>query len=134
MSKHTILILGGGFAGIKTALELAKDHRFHVTLVNDQPDFLYYGTLYHTATGGSHKVSSIPLTEVFQAKPVHLIIDKAVSLDRAKRTVTTAAGQQLTYDAVVIGLGVVTNFFHIEGLDKFAYGIKSQRSGTCTSS
>ena len=35
-----VLILGGGFAGIQTAIELQKSRKFKVTLVSDR-DFLY---------------------------------------------------------------------------------------------
>ena len=35
-----VLILGGGFAGIQTAIELQKSKKFEVTLVSDR-DFLY---------------------------------------------------------------------------------------------
>ncbi len=52
MAKHKVLIVGGGFGGIKAALELADDDRFLVMLVSDQINFRYYPTLYHSATGG----------------------------------------------------------------------------------
>jgi NADH dehydrogenase FAD-containing subunit len=51
--KQKILILGGGFAGIKAALELADSQDYNVSLLSEQENFRYYPTLYHTATGGS---------------------------------------------------------------------------------
>ena len=35
-----VLILGGGFAGVQTAIDLQKNGNFDVTLVSDR-DFLY---------------------------------------------------------------------------------------------
>ncbi len=35
-----VLILGGGFAGIQTAIELQKSRKFKVTLISDR-DYLY---------------------------------------------------------------------------------------------
>ncbi len=124
--KHQIVIAGGGFGGVKAALELARDMRFHITLINDEPNFEYYGTLYKTATGSSQDVSSIPLAEMFAEHPrVKLVYSRATKLDRATQTVTCENGDSYTYSALILALGVVTNFFHIPGLDTYAFGIKS---------
>lgn len=125
MGKHRIVIVGGGFAGIKTALELVQDHRFHVTLVSELTSFRYYPTLYRTATGGKRIISNIPLSEVFASKNIHLLNDSVVSIDREKRLVTSKLNYTIAYDALVLSLGVKTNFFHIDGLEEFSYGIKS---------
>lgn len=120
-----MVIVGGGFGGIKTALELAGDSRFHITLITDHIDFRYYPTLYRTATGGSKRISSIPLSEIFAGKRVHLLNDKVVGLDRQARTVTTKIGHIVGYEALVLGLGVETNYFNIKGLSKLSYGIRT---------
>lgn len=126
MKKEKVLIVGGGFAGVKSALELSEDERFEVTLLSDDTDLRYYPTLYHTATGGSRANSSIPLSGLFDAKPVKVIKGSAKSLDRKAKTVATEAGESLPYDSLIIGLGVVTNYFGIEGLKDYSYSIKSQ--------
>lgn len=125
MSKHKIVIIGGGFGGIKTALSLAPDNRFDVTIVSEHPDFRVYPALYKVSTGGARRLASIPLSELFDDKPVDVLIDTVNGLDRKTRIVTTASGKKLNYDGLVIALGVKTNYFHIEGLDKYSYGIKS---------
>lgn len=123
--KHRVVIAGGGFGGVKTALELADDPRFHVTLIADHTDFRYYPTLYRTATGGKRMLSSIPLDEIFAGKPVHILHDRIVSLDRQARTVTTKVGHIVGFEALVLALGVKTNYFHIQGLEELSYGIKT---------
>lgn len=125
MGTHRIVIVGGGFGGIKTALDLCEDPRFHVTLISDHADFRIYPTLYHTATGGSRRVSSIPLTEIFDGKRVHLVLDKVVRLDRQARTVATAGGHSVGYEALVLALGVLTNYYGISGLKEYSFGIKT---------
>ena len=35
-------IVGGGFGGVKAALELAKNKSNKITLITDKPDFQYY--------------------------------------------------------------------------------------------
>lgn len=125
MTKHRVVIVGGGFGGVKAALELAGDRRFHVTLITDRTDFRYYPTLYRTATGGRRMISSIPLSEIFAGKPVHIINDTVVGIDRSARTVTTKIKHIVGYEALILSIGVKTNYFHIEGLEEFSYGIKT---------
>lgn len=127
MSKRNIVIIGGGFGGVKTALELLKHPQFHVTLISKHADFRIYGTLYRVATGGSLKVSSVPLSEIFNDKKLDIIVDEATTLDRQAHTITTKGGQTFKFDALVCALGVTTNFFGIKGLEEFAYGIKSPK-------
>jgi NADH dehydrogenase len=121
-----ILIVGGGFGGVKAALELSEDSRFKVTLLSDDSDLRYYPTLYHTATGGPRANSSIPLDRIFNRCPVEIINGHAVSLDRKAKQVITSDGRNLSYDTVIFGLGVVTNYFGIAGLQEYSYSIKSQ--------
>jgi NADH dehydrogenase len=124
--KERVLVVGGGFGGVKAALELADDNRFDVTLLSQETDFRYYPTLFHTATGGRRANSSIPLGRLFEGKPVNLAQGTAETLDRKAKTITTAEGQTYPYDVLVIGLGVVTNYFGISGLAEYSYSIKSQ--------
>jgi len=124
--KQQILIVGGGFGGVKTALELADDERFEVTLLTDSTEMRYYPTLYHTATGGKRANSSIPLSTIFAGKTVHISQGVATTIDRKAKTVTTESGETHQYDTLVLGLGVVTNYFGIEGLKEYSYSIKTQ--------
>lgn len=126
MAKEKILVVGGGFGGVKAALELAEDHHFHITLISDQTELRYYPTLYRTATGGSYANSSIPLERIFEDKAVKLVHATASTIDRKAKILTTADGATFQYDTLIVGLGVVTNYFGIEGMQEFSYSIKSQ--------
>lgn len=125
MSKQKILIAGGGFGGVKAALELAKEPKFDVTLVSDNPDFRYYPTLFRTATGGKRMISSIPLSEIFAGKKVKVVLDAAETLNRGDKTLMSKSGQKFVYDKLVLALGVKTNYFGIKGLEEYSYGIKT---------
>lgn len=117
--------MGGGFGGVKAALELSPCRDFDVTLISDHQDFRYYPTLYRVATGGSREIASIPLKEIFDGHAVKLAIESAAKIDRDSRTVTTLSGKKFAYDYVIIGLGVVTNYFGIKGLKENSFGIKT---------
>lgn len=125
-SKTKVLILGGGFGGVKAALELGGHPSFDVTVVSDQGNFRYYPMLYRTATGGSRQASEIPLNEIFAGSDLRLIKDEVIGLDRTAKIIRAKSGNTYSYDTLIVALGVVTNFFGIKGLEKYAFGIKTQ--------
>jgi NADH:ubiquinone reductase (H+-translocating) len=123
--KTKVLVVGGGFAGIKTALELSDHPSLSVSLISDHENFRYYPTLYQAATGGRLPASQIPFSEIFDGKDVKLVHDSIKTLDREAKKITGTSGKNYTYDVLVLALGVVTNYFGIKGLKEYSYGIKS---------
>ena len=121
-----VTIVGGGFAGVKAALEIAKDPTVHVTVITDKPDFQYYPSLYSSATGHSHLESWVPLGEIFaQHNNIHVQLDKIIGIDAKKKRLIGMSQRTYDYQILVIAVGVVTTYFGIQGLDQYAYGIKS---------
>ena len=119
-----VVIVGGGFGGVKAALELVKDKKVSVTLVTDKDHFLFYPALYSTATGRSWQQSVLPLREIFKNDRIKVVRDSVVGLDTVRRFVVTTQGQ-VHYDRVIFALGVVTSYFGIAGLDTYSFSIKS---------
>ena len=131
MSTHKsslhITIVGAGFAGVRAALQLAKDPTASIILISDREEFQYYPTLYSSATGHSHLESWMPLGDIFAEHPnVHVYIDTVSDIDAHHRTLTGASGTTYHYQTAIFALGVVTTYFGIPGLDTYAYGIKSE--------
>jgi NADH dehydrogenase len=126
LKKQQVVIVGGGFGGVKAALELCDDPHFHVTLISEDRELRYYPTLYHTATGGRRANSSIAYHTIFAGKTLTIIEATVTTIDRKAKTVITSEGATFAYDSVIIGLGVVTNYFGIPGLAEYSYSIKSQ--------
>lgn len=121
-----VTIVGGGFGGVKTALELAKNKHTEITLISDKPDFQYYPALYGTATGHSKRQAWVALGEIFgDVKNVRVIIDTVLSIDPSSKQLKAASGNVYEYDHCVLAMGAVTTYFGIEGLDTYAHGIKS---------
>lgn len=127
MSKSiNVTIVGGGFGGVKTALELAENEKNQITLITDKPDFQYYPALFSTATGYRHLQSWVPLGLIFAGKSnIRVILDTVTKIDPEKKILTCASGEEFEYKKCVMALGMVTTFFGIKGLDTYAYGIKS---------
>ncbi len=124
-SKTRVLIIGGGFGGVKAALRLSSSAQCDVTLLSDQDHFRYYPGLYHAATGGTRDGASIPLAELFAGSNVKVLQGTATKLDREHKQVMTKEGDALAFDTAIFALGSITNYFGIEGLPEYSYGIKS---------
>lgn len=125
-SKRThVLVVGGGFGGVRTALELSKEDRVEVTLISDHSHFRYYPALYRTATGGKRAGARLRLDNILHGSAVRFVRARATKLNREEKYIQTADGEKHYFDVLVLALGSVTNYFGIPGLPEYAYGIKS---------
>lgn len=113
-----VVVIGGGFAGVKTALNLANRPEFRVQLISDHTHFQYHGALYRSAVGHSPKEVVIPLKTIFEGSNVEVILDSAGYIDPKKRYVLSSDGEAYPYDQLVIGLGNTVNYFGINGLSE----------------
>lgn len=121
-----IIIIGGGFAGIRTARRLRKQKDISITLVNDSPDFRYCPALYRAATGFKLGTARLPIEwMLLDSSNTNLLINKAVSIDVDKKQIGLADNSVLDYDFAVFALGSVTTYFNVEGLREHSYGIKT---------
>src|SRR5690606_23746754 len=121
-----VTVVGGGFGGVKAALELIEDENNDVTLITDKPDFQYYPALFSTATGYRHLQSWVPLGVIFAGKPnIRIVLDTIVKIDPEAKILTGKSGASYEYSKCIMSLGMVTTYIGIKGLDAYAYGIKS---------
>lgn len=120
-----VVVVGGGFAGVKAALELCKRQIGKITLISDQSYFLHHATLYATATGKSTEESVIPLNVIFAEHPnVEIVEDRVEAFDPSRKLLRSNK-KEYHYDKLVLALGSVTTFFGIEGMAEHSYGIKT---------
>ena len=125
--KHRVVIVGGGFAGIRCALDLAKNKSkdVKVTLISNKKHFEYYPRIYRVVTGESPLEVCIPLSEIFLNKDVEVVQDEVVNVDLTNKKVTAKDGSVYMYDDIVLGLGSETVYFNIEGVKERSFGFKS---------
>ncbi len=100
-----VLILGGGFAGVQTAIELQKNGNHDVTLVSDR-DYLY---IYPISIWVPVRIKEfddvkVPLVQIQKKYKFNLIIDKVISIQAAQNKVI-CSGQTLAYDYLVVAFG-----------------------------
>lgn len=121
-----MVIVGGGFAGVKAALELANKPGFDVTLISDTTNFEYHGALYRTATGKSPMEVVVPLRDIFsKAKNVEVILDNITKLNPKAKSVKSESGTIYAYDTLMLALGNVINYFGLEGMEEKAFCVNT---------
>ncbi len=113
--KKKIITVGGGFASVKLALELADDPRFDVTLIAPHDQLEYHGALYRSATGRSPLEVVLPFREIFAGKNVTLVNDLLTELRAHTKDIKCLSGHVYAYDALVLGVGYEKEYFGIKG-------------------
>jgi NADH dehydrogenase len=118
----SVVIVGGGFAGIGCARELAK-HDVSVTLLDRHNYHQFQPLLYQVATAELAMTDiARPLRGIFHRDPTVVVKQLAVTaIDPATRTVTTADGQTFTGDHLVVAAGSRPNFFNTPGAEQHAF-------------
>src|SRR5271154_3087609 len=131
--KKKIIILGSGFAGVYTALELEgmikNSDNVEVVLVN-QENFLLF-------TPMLHEVAASDLDPTDIVNPIHKLLKKvqffcgsvdAIDLENRKVTVSHGAkkhSHELPYDHLVLALGSVNHFYGLPGLAENSLTMKT---------
>ena len=124
-----ILVLGGGFGGVKTVLEL--DRRLHnrpniaTLLVSRETGELFVPLLWTLADGrsGANHVT-VPLRSLQKGRTFHVLNAEVTAIDLDRRVVETTVGPR-SYDTLVIALGSVTSMPPIPGLREYAHRFRS---------
>jgi NADH:ubiquinone reductase (H+-translocating) len=120
-ASPSAVIVGGGFAGVGCAKELAK-HGVAVTLLDQHNYHQFQPLLYQVATAelGTADVAR-PLRGIFARDETVDVKQLAVTaVDPATRSVTTADGQTFSGDFLVIAAGSRPNFFDTAGAEQHA--------------
>ena len=132
-APHRVVILGGGFAGVYTALELERALRrerdLEVILVNSENFFLFTPMLHEVAASDldfTHIVN--PIRKLLRR--VRFFNGDVEAIDFAAHTVNVSHGTShhhhtIPYDQIVLALGSVTNFYGLPGLEERAVTMKT---------
>ena len=126
-NQNKIIVVGGGFGGIRAALALAKKRlpNITITLITNKPHFEYNPALYRYVTGNSAIEVCIPLEEIFAGHAVEVVQDSITALDKGAKSIAGNSGKTYTYDVLIMALGSETTYFGIPGLKENSYGMKT---------
>lgn len=100
-----VLILGGGFAGVQTAIELQKSKQFEVTLLSDRDYlFMYPISIWIPVRTNTFEDVKVPLAKIRSKYLFNLVIDKVIKIQATKNQVVCES-RVLSYDYLVVAFG-----------------------------
>lgn len=131
MEKPHIVVLGAGYGGLMTTVNLQRSlgaNQANITLVNKN-DYHYQSTWLHESAAGTlhHDRTRIDIEDVIKTNRVNLLVDTVVTMKPEEKKVILENGE-LTYDYLVIGLGFEAATFGIPGLAEHAFMISNLNS------
>ena len=120
-----IIIVGGGFAGLKIARKLSNT-KYQVVIIDKNNYHQFQPLFYQVATAGLEPSAiSFPFRRVFQDKKnVHFRIARLQEVELEKKQIKTDIGE-LTYDYLLICTGADTNYFGLKNIEQNALAMKS---------
>lgn len=125
---NTVIIIGGGFAGLAAAARLGKSNRdLEVTLIDKQKEFNFLPMLPDIIGRGIEpRFVTNRIEDLSKAFGFNFINQEVVRVDLEKKEVYTNV-QTLNYDYLIIACGSETNFYGNENIRKYAYKLDNAR-------
>jgi len=121
-----IVIIGGGFAGLNLAKNLAGNQLFDITLVDKNNYHLFPPLLYQVSTAFIEASNiSYPFRRMFQHKEnLRFHLGELKSIDASSNKIETSDGD-LYFDCLILAMGTETNYFGLENIKKHALPMKT---------
>lgn len=121
-----VVIVGGGFGGLKLARKLNNKAGFDVLLIDKFNYHQFQPLFYQVATAGLDASNiSFPLRKVFQrSRNVRIRLAALTKVIAAQNKIVTET-EEINYDVLVLATGADTNFFGNTQLEQHAFPMKS---------
>jgi NADH dehydrogenase len=119
-----VVIVGGGFGGLKLALSLVKKD-FQIVLIDRNNYHLFQPLLYQVAMSGLEPSAiSFPLRKVLQNTNIHFRMAELEAIKAETNEISTDIGF-LHYDFLILATGAKTNFFGNKTIEQHSLQMKS---------
>lgn len=132
-----ILILGGGFGGIRTALDLNQKlgEEAQITLIDRNNYHLFVPAIYEVASAYGikkdpfsaqlRKTICIPYADIFQETSVNFIQAEIAEVNIREKRIKTKGEYAAYYDYLVIAMGSEVSDYNIPGVKEYAHQFKN---------
>jgi NADH dehydrogenase len=127
---HRVVIVGGGFGGLYSALALGRQP-VQVTLIDRRNFHLFQPLLYQVATGGlSPGDITAPLRSVLRKqKNTAVLMAECTGFDVPGRRVLLG-DEAIAYDSLIVAAGAENHYFGNDGWSAAAPGLKTIEDAT----
>ena len=126
--RHRVVIVGGGFGGLRAARALGR-LPIDVTLIDRKNHHVFQPLLYQVATGVLSEGQVAPALRSFfrRRQSVQVEMGEVRGFDLARRVVRTWSGREVEvpYDTLIVAAGASHSYFGHEEWRAIAPGIKT---------
>lgn len=128
--KH-VVIIGGGFGGLRAAKTLAGCTNIKVTLIDQNNYHLFQPLLYQVATAGLSPADiAVPIRSVIgRHHNIEILMAKVDNIDVIQKKIT-ATTRQISYDFLIVAAGATHSYFNHPEWETFAPGLKTLEQAT----
>ncbi len=131
-SRHRVVIIGGGFAGLYCAEGLRRSP-VDVTLIDRRNFHLFQPLLYQVATGSLSPANiAAPLRTILKRQAnARVCLGDVTDFDTTKKEIALADGSHVAYDTLVLACGSHHHYFgHDDEWEPIAPGLKTIEDAT----
>jgi NADH:ubiquinone reductase (H+-translocating) len=118
-----VVVLGGGFGGVSSAVLLAKKlkkNEANITLIDRNSFHLFRASLYEVATNEEPKKNiAIPFSAIFQSK-INVVKGEVENINTNLKQISLKNGKTIDYDYLIVALGAESSDYNIEGVSQNA--------------
>ena len=127
----SVLIVGGGFAGLNAAKILGRAGNVEVTLVDRRNHHLFQPLLYQVAMAGLSPADiAAPIRSLLSKyRNIRVIQAEVTAIDLAAKTLI-AGGAELPFDFLMLACGAQHSYFGHNEWEEYAPGLKSVEQAT----
>ena len=130
-ARPHVVIIGGGFGGLRAAQALRRAP-VRITLIDSRNFHLFQPLLYQVATGALSPANiAAPLRAILKDQAnVEVLLARAESIDADSRTLYLHDGTQLSYDYLIVAVGMRPDYFGNDEWANYAPSLKTIEDAT----
>ena len=125
INKKRVVILGGGFGGLKLAEKISTKN-YQIVLIDRNNYHQFQPLFYQVATAGLEPSSIVfPYRKIFHnKKDFYFRLGEVLRIEEKENLLHTSIGK-IEFDYLIIATGADTNFYGSQNIEKYAFPMKS---------